>query len=80
VCYFLTMKNERRITTGEGGEACTVSRDGTVSAHALHEALTEGVDDSEFCLRTREKLRAKGVPESVLDSVLPITRSSIDNR
>ena len=38
---------------------------------ALHEQMTEGVDDSDFRMQTRAKLLAAGIPVAALDRVLP---------
>lgn len=54
-----------------GGEACVLLEDGSVSSAALHEQLTEGVDDRDFRAGTREKLLAQGVPASALNRLFP---------
>jgi hypothetical protein len=51
--------------------AATVDKNGILSNSALHEQMTQGVDDHDFCMQTRAKLRAAGVPVAALDSVLP---------
>ena len=51
--------------------AATVDKDGKVSNSALHEQMTEGVDDYDFRMQTRAKLLAAGVPVATLDRVLP---------
>lgn len=54
-----------------GFEGCVLSADGTYSAVALHEALTEGVDDSDIRARTRAELHAAGVPAAALNRLFP---------
>jgi hypothetical protein len=61
-----------------GGEACVQISVGVYSDAALHEQLTEGVDDSDFRMETRAKLLAQGVPSSALDRVLPVSSKSAD--
>jgi hypothetical protein len=51
--------------------AATVDKNGKLSSSALHEQMTEGVDDHDFRMKTRAKLLAAGVPVTALDSVLP---------
>jgi len=46
--------------------------DGSYADTAIHGEIMSGVDDSDFCAKTRAKLLARGVPVSVLDRVLPI--------
>jgi hypothetical protein len=63
------MANDRRVRREDS--ACVIHADGSKSAAALHEALTEGVDDRDFRLKTRVKLLRKGVPAAALDTLLP---------
>jgi hypothetical protein len=66
--------NEKHLR--RGGEACVQISGGGYSDAALHEQLTEGVDDSDFRMETRAKLLAQGVPISALDRVLPVRSKS----
>src|SRR5919108_1823713 len=70
------MANDRRVRRHDA--ACVIHPDGSKSNAALHEALTEGVDDRPFRLKTPAKMLAKGVPTGVLDSVLPKPNESVD--
>jgi hypothetical protein len=54
-----------------GGEACIQLPDGSFSDAALHEQLTEGVDDCDFRAGTRAKLHAQGVPAAALNRLFP---------
>jgi hypothetical protein len=54
-----------------GGEACVQNPDGSYSAAALHEQMTQGVDDHDFRMQTRAKLLAAGVPIADLDRAWP---------
>jgi hypothetical protein len=62
------MANDRRVRRDS---ACVIDADGSISAAALHEALTEGVDDRQFRVKTRVKLLREGVPAADLDRLLP---------
>jgi hypothetical protein len=64
ICYGLVMSKKT-------DSAATVDKNGKLSNSALHEQMTEGVDDHDFRMQTRAKLLAKGVPIAALDSVLP---------
>jgi hypothetical protein len=57
--------------TKKSDSAATVDKNGNLSNSALHEQMTEGVDDHDFRMQTRAKLLAAGVPVAVLDRVLP---------
>jgi hypothetical protein len=63
------MANNRRPRRKDS--ACVSHAAGSVSSAALHEAMTEGVDDREFQLKTRAKLLLKGTPASALNMLLP---------
>jgi hypothetical protein len=52
-----------------GGEVCVRQPDGSYSDTAIHEAIMDGVDDSQFRAQSRAKMRAKGIPEEVLQSL-----------
>jgi hypothetical protein len=47
--------------------AATVDKNGKLSNARLHEQMTEGVDDTEFRMKTKAKMRARGIPEEDLD-------------
>lgn len=57
--------------TKKTDSAAAVNKNGNLTNSALHEQMTEGVEDHDFRMQTRAKLLAKGVPVTVLDSVLP---------
>jgi hypothetical protein len=59
-----------------GGEVCVEQPDGSFSDAAIHEQILNGVDTYDFEMATWAKLRAQGVPVSVLDSVLPLKSRS----
>ena len=61
--------NEKHLR--RGGEACIQMPDGSFSANALHEQMTEGADDSDFRAETRAKLHAQGVPAAALNRLFP---------
>ena len=52
-----------------GGEVCVRQPDGSYSDTAIHEAMMDGVDDSDFRAQSRAKLRALGVPSEVLQTL-----------
>jgi hypothetical protein len=54
----------RRFTKGE---CCVRSPDGTVSDRSLHEQVLEGVDDSDFRVRSGRRMLELGVPREVVD-------------
>lgn len=58
-------------TNRRGGEVCVRLADGTYSADALHEQMTEGVDDSDIRAKTRAHLHAKGIPAAALNGLFP---------
>jgi len=64
----------RKVTEASkrGREVCVRQPDGSYADTAIHGEIMSGVDDSDFCAKTRAKLLARGVPVSVLDRVLPI--------
>jgi hypothetical protein len=51
--------------------ACVVDTDGSPSNAALHEQMTDGVDDSDIRARTRVELYAAGVPAAALNRLFP---------
>jgi len=60
------MKN-RNVSQKTGGECCVRHSDGTLSAYPLQEEMCEGVDDSEFRAKTRQKLLERGLPREHVD-------------
>lgn len=50
----------------KGDTMYCVGPDGKPTNAALHEALMEDVDDSEFIQQTYEELKAQGAPENIL--------------
>jgi hypothetical protein len=61
------MSRKRRLRDA----ACVLNADGTLSNVELHEQMTAGVDDSDFRLRTRLFLLAKGIPAKDLNGLFP---------
>jgi hypothetical protein len=59
----------REWNTRRGGVLCVQQADGSYSDTAIHEAIMDGVDDSDFRAQTRAKLRARGTPPEVLQSL-----------
>jgi len=59
-------KNPRR-----SGEGCIRLPNGTVSADALVEEMLAGVDDYDFCMQDKAELIENGVPEKVMDRLIP---------
>jgi hypothetical protein len=53
------------------GECCVRRADGTVSDRSLHEQMMEGVDDSEFRARSRQKLLERGLKPEQVDRFFP---------
>jgi hypothetical protein len=51
--------------------AYVIDSDGSISNAALHEQMTEGVDDRDLRAQDRAKLHAAGVPAAALNSVFP---------
>lgn len=61
ICYSPSMSKAAKIC----GEACVQLADGTYSADALHEQMTEGVDDRDIRATTRAWLLEKGSPQAL---------------
>jgi hypothetical protein len=61
----------RLVMTKKTDSAATVDESCKLSNSALHEQMTEGVDECDFRMRTRAKLLEAGVPVEALDRVLP---------
>jgi len=53
------------------GECCVRRPDGTVSDRSLHEQIMEGVDDSEFRARSRQRLLERGLRPEQVDRLFP---------
>jgi hypothetical protein len=53
------------------GEGCVRLRDGSVSADALIEQMLAGVDDYDFCMQDKAELIKNGVPNAVMDRLIP---------
>jgi len=60
------LRNRRR-----GGECCVRRSDGSLSAYPLQEQLVEGVDDSDFRAKTRQRLLDKGLTPEQVDGLFP---------
>jgi hypothetical protein len=61
----------KETTSRHGSEVCTRHPNGSFSDAALHEQMTEGVDDSDFRAGTRSKLHVAGVPVAALNRLFP---------
>jgi hypothetical protein len=55
--------------TERGGELCVQQPDGSYSDRTIHDEIMAGVDDSDFRAQSRAKMRAKGIPSEVLQSL-----------
>ena len=53
------------------GFGCVLTADGKVSAYPLHQQMVEGVDDSDFRARTRQRLLARGLKPDQIDGLFP---------
>lgn len=51
--------------------AATVRQDGSLTNGRLHEQMTQGVNDHDLRLRTKQRLAELGVPVEDLNRVLP---------
>jgi hypothetical protein len=61
------MVDRGKITDG----ASSIDKDGKIGNARLHEKLTEGVDDTKFCLETKRKMLAGGIRKEVMDRLIP---------